>query len=74
MSSATTFNVPLEKPDPLASTYMSEICKNAETNKNNLDVTTSSREIQLFSSTWILSSEQRKHKVNVSLGLAVNNH
>lgn len=44
MSSATTFHVSLEKPDPLlASTYMSEICKNTKTNKNNLDVTDSSR-------------------------------
>lgn len=52
MYSATTFNVPLEKPDPLlACTHMSEICKNTKTNKNNFDVTTSSREeIQLFSS------------------------
>lgn len=74
VSSATTFNVPLEKPDLLtASTCMSDICKSTNKQTNNLDVTTSGWNDTTFLN-YLNIIVWAQHKVNVPLGLTLNNH
>ena len=73
VSSATTFNVPLVKPDLVtASTCMSEICKNTNKQTNNLDVTTSGWDDTIFLN-YLNIIVWAQQKVNVPLGLALNN-